>query len=75
VEGIRIVSDGTTFGTKVYDEQGNLMKMVSKIEIEPLDANQSDGFLVKAKLTCLKVRLDLKGQAVIEQKNIGGEQK
>lgn len=76
MNGIRIVSDGTVFGTKVYDEQGNVMGSVSKVEIDPLDANDSNGFLVTAKLTFVKVALDLKtGEKTLvkEEKIVGGK--
>ena len=63
---IHIVSDGTTFGTKVYDEDGKQMSGVSRIEIEPLDA-KNDDLVVKAKLTFVKVKLDLKGQIIIKK--------
>ena len=51
---IRIVSDGTPIGTKVFTEKGEVLS-VEKIEILPITVNS----LVKAKLTFPKIELDI----------------
>lgn len=55
---IKIVSDGTMQGTKVYNHQGFEIKGVMRIKID-VDANNVDK-LIKAELTIGFVELDLK---------------
>ena len=54
---VRIVSDGTTYGTCVLDENGKSLEGVTRIEISPLDGGGNP--LVEAKLTFSMVKLDM----------------
>ncbi len=56
---IKIKSDGTITGTKVYDADGKEIKGIKRIEIEPLDAG-SPNSVIGAKLIFVGVGLDLK---------------
>lgn len=53
---IKIVSDGTALGTRVYDEDGKRMNGVESIVIFPIaDRNQ----LVSAQITFCQVELEI----------------
>lgn len=55
VKSIRIVSDGTAFGTQILNHDGTPIPGVIRLEIMPLEA---DG-LVEARLTFHCVKLDV----------------
>lgn len=52
---IRIVSNGAALGTKVYADDGQEIKGVSRIEILPVTPNG----LVQARITLVNVALDV----------------
>lgn len=54
---IRIVSDGTPITTKVYDENGQLMRSVKSVEIEPI---VEGGKAVAATVKFSNIELDIK---------------
>ncbi|MBU4609138.1 hypothetical protein IMZ29_00785 [Achromobacter sp. GG226] len=57
MQQIRIVCDGTTYGTRVFDGDGNEIRGITKIEIEPLVGGDDNP--VRARLTFDLVELDI----------------
>ena len=57
MSGIRIVSDGTSMNTKIYDESGNQIMTVTEIIVHPITCHTRE---IKATLTFRDVKLDLK---------------
>jgi hypothetical protein len=54
---IKIVSDGTVYGTKVFDAHGNQMDNVVGIEILPI--SPSGNLVLFARLTFEQARLEM----------------
>ncbi len=55
---IRIVSDGTAWGTKVFDSEGKRIERIVSVEILPI----SCGEIVQARITFADVQLDVIGE-------------
>jgi len=52
---MKIVSDGTPVGTYIYDENGNIMSNVFRVELD----FEVDDIVVDAKLTVRDIELEL----------------
>ena len=55
---IKIVSDGTVNGTNVYDQSGNKLHGITRIEVLPLDADARDA-PVTARITFCFVQFEI----------------
>lgn len=67
---IRIISDGTTYGTRVETASGEQIKGISRIEILPLDATSGHNSVVEARVTIEMVKLDLAAMEAYEVKEV-----